>query len=144
MSLPRPKDISDAVLVTHRTCLDGAGCAIVFLRAGGRRENIRFVPAGMLENFVKKDPVFAGDEFIIFADIGLNVPKYATRIDKRGNCVLLDHHKTSAHLADRPWAGVDMDACGTELLRRYLGDDIGPEHTVTCETLARVIDDHDR
>lgn len=124
--------------------MDGAGSALVFMRAGGRRENIHFVPAGMLERFVKEAPVMNEDRFIIFADIGFNMSHYASRLDKRGNCALLDHHKTSLHMADRPWAQIRMDACGTQLMREYLGHLLVGPDILTCETLSAVIDDHDR
>ena len=139
MGLPRFDRIEDAVLVTHRSCMDGAGSALLFIRAGGKRENIRYVSAGMLERFVKTDKVFNSGAFLIFCDIGFNAPEYAARLDRRGNCVLLDHHKTSLHMQGRPWADIRMDACGTELLRQYLGlDDLGSSY------LAGVIDSHDR
>ncbi len=137
MTLPRPESLRDSVLVTHKSCLDGSGCAIMFLRSGGK--DVKFVAAGMLERFVKDDPLFQSDKFLIFADIGFNSSKYSDVLDKRGNCVLIDHHKTSLHMDGRYWANIDMDACGTELLRRYLKMDFA-----TDKFFANVIDDHDR
>jgi oligoribonuclease NrnB/cAMP/cGMP phosphodiesterase (DHH superfamily) len=121
----RPTDIKETILVTHRNCMDGAGCAIMFLQAGGKRENIRYVAAGQVERFMKNDPVFKTDKFLIFADLGLNQKtafdtKHAEEMEKRGNCVILDHHESSLYLETRPWCRIDMNACGTELLRRYL------------------------
>lgn len=126
--------------------MDGAGCALMFMAAGGKRENIRYVPAGMVEKFVKTDPAFEQDVFLIFADVGLNLPKYAEKFEKRGQLVVLDHHKTSLHMKDREWACIRMEACGSELLRRYLnvGNLIPAEYEATCRNLATIIDDHDR
>lgn len=141
---PGPEGIKESVLITHQGCMDGSGCAILFLAAGGRRENIRYVAAGMVERFIKDEQaLFDSDKFVIFADVGVSNPDYADRLEKRGNVHLLDHHKTSAFLKGRPWCHIDCEnggtACGTELLRRYLG----LERT-SDKRLAAVIDDHDR
>jgi oligoribonuclease NrnB/cAMP/cGMP phosphodiesterase (DHH superfamily) len=163
MALPKPDRLEDAILVTHKGCMDGSGCAIMFMLAGGKRENIRFVAAGMVEKFVKKDPVFSSDKFLIFADVGLNTPKYADILEKRGNLVMLDHHNTSLHLLGRHWAQIEEtnQRCGTRMLRDYLielGDaeaEKGPPFDgpfTMCRVLksssyrnfADLLDDHDR
>lgn len=125
--------------------MDGSGCAIVFQHAGGKRENIRYVAAGMVERFIKDEPLINSDKFMIFADIGFpDDTKYVNKLEKRGNCVVLDHHKTSLHMKGRPWCLIDAEgnggsACGCELLRQYLGvEDAGIKY------LCGVIDDHDR
>lgn len=152
--LPRPDDIERSILVTHKNCLDGAGCAIMFLRAGGLPENIRYVSAGTLERFVKRDPAFVDStRFLIIADLGLNDPKYSDHLEARGGLVLIDHHRTSLHMVGRRWAYVGCsdggpsggEACGTELLRRYLGQCgyLGPT-MYDAFVLAAIIDDHDR
>lgn len=137
----KPADLSDAVLVTHMGCMDGSGCMIMFVRAGGKKENVHFVAAGMLEKFVKKDLPTLGGKFIIFADIGLSGKegiKYADQLEKRGNLVLLDHHLTSEHLKGRPWCDVRQDICGTEMTRQYLGLE-----DESSKALAQLIQDHD-
>lgn len=109
-----------AHLVTHRNCLDGCGCAIVFLSAGGQEENIHFIPAGGLPSFVKKSPVMQTDAFLIFADVGTTSLSITDALEKRGNCVLLDHHATSNHMTGREWCDIRMDRCGSVLLAEYL------------------------
>jgi len=149
MPLPVPEKIEDAILVTHKGCMDGSGCAIMFMGAGGKRENIRFVSAGMVEQFVKKDPIFKEDRFLIFADVGLNTPKYADVLERRGNLVMLDHHNTSLHLVGRHWAEIEEknQRCGTRMLRDYLvanvpgGKFIGSS---SWRIFANLLDDHDR
>ena len=140
MNLPRPEKISDCVLVTHAGCMDGSGCAIMFLRAGGLKENIKYAAAGMVERFLKNNLEQLGDKFIIFADIGLSQDRdsYIEMLTKRGNCVLLDHHKTCLHMTGLPWCRVDMNFCGTELLRQYLGLE-----DKSSKALATLIQDHD-
>ena len=141
MIMLKPTDMSKTALATHQGCMDGSGCTIMFLRAGGKLENVHFVAAGMVERFIKRDLPSLGDKFVIFADIGLNKKdgeKYAQELEKRGDCVLIDHHITSAHLKDKPWCDVRQEFCGTELLRQYLGleDD-------SSKALAALIQDHD-
>lgn len=139
--MKRPDSLEDVVLVTHMGCMDGSGCAIMFIRAGGKRENIRYCAAGMVERFVKEDlPALAG-KFLIFADIGLSGPhqmRYADELEKRGDVHLIDHHSTTVPLAGRSWCDVRMEACGTELFRQYLGLE-----DESSKALAALIQDHD-
>lgn len=139
--MQRPTNLDTTILVTHMTCLDGSGCAVMFIRAGGNSENIRYVPAGGLERWMKQERngILASDRPIIVADIGTAHPDYIGELDRRGNLVVLDHHKTSIPMVGHDWAIVDVGACGTELLRRYLRLD---ELNDIC--LAEVIDDFDR
>lgn len=138
-------DLSKTILVTHAECMDGSGCAIMFLRAGGRRENIKYVPAGGLEDFwdtfccVSDSTDF---DHVIIADVGLSDrpgwENYADDMERRGNVVLLDHHLTSKHLEGRPFCVIDMSCCGTELVRRHLG--LNSEFNVK---LSETINDND-
>lgn len=160
--LPRPSDITTAVLVTHQGCMDGSTCAILFMAAGGKQENIRYIAAGMVERFVKEDMPSLGGKFLIFADVGVATPKYADILEKRGDVVLIDHHKTSLHMVGRPWCHIDAEgnggsACGAELFRRYLctlspelqnlmnddgTDDMGDYNVF--RSFCKIVDDHDR
>ncbi len=73
MSLPRPSDLSETILVTHDGCSDGSGCAILFLEAGGKQEKIMFVAACMLERWWKDFSPTDQGKFIIIADLGPNL-----------------------------------------------------------------------
>ena len=153
MPLPRPEKLEDAILVTHKGCMDGAGCAIMFCGAGGKRENVKFVAAGMVEKFIKSDPIFQSDKFLIFADIGVNdtpeTRKYADVLEKRGNLVLLDHHNTSLHMVGREWAVIEEknERCGTRMLRDYLIEQFPWHNQIQAGSwrrFAELLDDHDR
>lgn len=138
--LEKPESIADACLVTHMGCMDGSGCAIMFIRAGGKRENIFYVAAGMTDRFMSEefDKVIRG-KFVIFGDIGFSPSsRFPDELQKRGSAVLLDHHKTAQHLSDRHWCDIRMDVCGTELMRQYLGLEDG-----SSKALAKLIMDHD-
>lgn len=122
--LPKPDKIEDAVLLTHRGCLDGATCAILFLAAGGKEENIRYIAAGTLERFIRKDPLFSSDRFLMIVDLSLNSPECDDLLEKRGNLVLIDHHASSLHLVGRPWAEIEERnvRCGCKMFLGYLLD----------------------
>jgi len=121
--------------------MDGSGAMIMFVRAGGKKENVHFVAAGMLERFIKNDLDGFKGKFVIFADIGLagdKGSKYADILEKRGNCVLIDHHVTSTHMKGKEWCDIRMESCGTELLRQYL-----KLEDESSKAMAALIQDHD-
>jgi uncharacterized protein len=137
----KPASLQNAVLVTHKACADGSGSALLFMEAGGKRENIRFVAAGQVERMLKETNLLDDPRFILFADVGIDKKSkgWIDDLEKRGNLVLLDHHETSLHLSDREWAYIDMDACGTELMRQFIGLE-----DQCFVRYASIIDDHDR
>ena len=141
----KPSDMSNVVLLTHKGCLDGCGCALLFLKNGGKKENIKYIAAGTLEKIILEDPLLDSNKFLLFADIGLNHDNEdaINKLEKRGNCIIIDHHKTSASLKKREWCIIDSDnggtACGTELLRRYL-----QLEDFDSKRISTIIDDYDR
>lgn len=142
MTHDKSKDISNVVLVTHMGCMDGAGSTIMFLRAGGKRENVRYVAAGMVEKFLKDNLESLYGKFILFADVAIggksNSQQYIDKLTLRGDCFLLDHHKTAEHLKGVKWCNINMNKCGTQLTREYFG--LNDESSIA---LANLIQDHD-
>lgn len=134
-------DISRTLLVTHRGCMDGSGCAIMFLRAGGDISSMRYIAAGGADRWLReqRNLDLLGDRSILMVDVAPSSPDAVEAIERRGNFTLLDHHRSADVLSGRPWATVDEAACGTELLRRHLGLD---DDDSRC--LAETIDDFDR
>ncbi len=111
----------------------------MFLRAGGKKENVRFIAARMVERFVREDMPDLSGRFIIFADIGLKSNGgYVDQLERRGDVVLLDHHQTALHLKDRTWCDIRQDVCGTELTRQYFGLE-----DESSKALSTLIQDHD-
>ena len=145
--LPKPESLDDAILITHASCMDGSGAAIMFMRAGGKEENVRYIPAGTLERFIKEDLDSLGDKFIIIADVGLSngphLERYADILEKRGNVALMDHHITSIGLKSRTWADVRQDICGCEMMRQYLVDSKFQYDRLHDRDLTMLIQDHD-
>jgi oligoribonuclease NrnB/cAMP/cGMP phosphodiesterase (DHH superfamily) len=135
--------------------MDGSACSIVFQKFGGSPADVKYVTAGSVERFLKKDPVIQSDKFLIFADVGFAEGEYVNDLEKRGNCVVLDHHKTSVHMKNRSWAYVDDvqecgEKCGCMLLFQYLDKNkFWPDHLSNIEKsaleeLCKIVDDHDR
>lgn len=114
-------------LLTH-TDLDGVGCAVL---VGGVVENA--APAQLVDNGSIDERVRTAIEErlgearghrILITDHGVT-DATASAIEEwlaaGGELYLLDHHRSSDHLAARPWATIDETHSATGLLYTYLG-----------------------
>ncbi|MHA2045166.1 MAG: DHHA1 domain-containing protein [Candidatus Thorarchaeota archaeon] len=136
-------ELSRTVLITHRNCSDGSGSAVVFLLAGGRKENIYYVPAGNgVKAFAKKnlERLIRADRVIV-ADVATD-PETADMLNKIMEIVIIDHHKTALNLADKKFCHINMTACGTYLLYEYLYEDSRVKSNA-IEQFASLINDRD-
>jgi len=139
------RDMSNTKLVTHAECSDGSGCAIVFLEAGGVRENIRFVPAGTgVEKLLNDEPeFFSTANHVIIADVSCDA-ETADDIEKKyGNCIIIDHHKSALHLKDRDWCHIDVSVCGSMLLYYYFFTNSSSMRAEDLHRLCQLINDRD-
>jgi len=129
-------NIENTRLITHDNCCDGAGCAVVFLEAGGKWKNIRFVAAGggVGRLYDKEQEFFRGADLVVLADVSCDA-LMANTLEKWGNCVIIDHHKSAKHLEDRDWCWIDMSKCGSMLLYDYFFNSTDPHRTLLrfCE-----------
>jgi uncharacterized protein len=129
-------------LLTH-TDLDGVGCAVVMggsrpdagtelVENGAIDERVRAVLADRLAD--------APAHEVVVADHAIDAVT-ADAADRflaaGGRFVLLDHHRSSQHLAGRPWATVDEDHSATGLLFAHLG------RPPAFAAFAGLVDDHD-
>lgn len=148
-------NLENTVLLTHKHCMDGSGCGIVFQAAGGKYKNIIFAHPpesesmqNAVDKILKKKP-----ESLIIADISVT-NEQARDLNKAfndNNILLFDHHKTALHLAGAySWCNVDREnlACGTYMLYNYFVKnryykDSKPEILKYKDLVSR-IDDHDR
>lgn len=140
--------MKDTILITHRHCMDGAGCAVLFLVMGGQRKNIRFVgPESVGKVVTELANTYSGH--LLFADMSVSTED-AKILDERGDVNLLDHHKTAIHLKKYSWATISAEekdtaagkACGTLMMwEHYL---LQHSELAEYEGMARMIDDHDR
>lgn len=130
----KPNDAT--CLVTHRSCLDGTGAALMFLWAGGRRENVLFRnPSGLIlsERELPQDV-----EEVWYADC---CPSDLT--DPAGGLPfkVFDHHVSNARKHGRdPRCLFDMNRSGTSIMADVLGIDrsIG-----TMRVLVQGLEDYD-
>lgn len=116
-------------VVYHKNCLDGFTAAwAAALHYDLNDEDLVPVVAG---GDVPEELV-AGQEEVVVVD--LSFP--AEQLDRLNLVHLYDHHKTAAHLADRPDCTVDQEVSGAELVWRELIDDTPP-------LLVQVVGDRD-
>jgi uncharacterized protein len=129
-------------LITHAGCMDGAGCAIVFLHFGGNKDNIQFcspaherIDSKAIDNRKR----FAGTLYL--ADISVS-PAAAEQLDKVGSVRLYDHHKSALPLAKYSWCHINEDnsLCGSKLFYQALNRSAD----VSLVDLLDAIDDRDR
>lgn len=128
--------------------MDGSGAAIMFMHAGGKRENIHWVNPGEVDEELADSP--AVQDFtkqILLVDVCPSNPDTIDFLEQRGNFTVLDHHLTAEKWADKPGFIISVGnlACGTEMFRRWLSHG-GMEKFdhFPYRKLAELIDDHDR
>lgn len=130
-------------LLTH-TDLDGVGCAVVFAGAHPGPGPVELVENGAIDGRVlaalaARIPHAASHEVVV-TDHGIDEAT-ADAADgftaAGGRFVLLDHHRSSRHLAGRRWATIDEGRSATGLLFDHLG---GPP---AFAEFAGLVEDHD-
>ena len=132
--LLKPSDTT--CLVTHRSCLDGTGAALMFLWAGGRRENILFRnPSGLL---LSHRELPENVEEVWYADC---CPSDLTNPADGLPFRVFDHHVSNArkHSSD-PRCLFDMNRSGTSIMADVLGLD---RATGTMRVLVEALEDYD-
>ncbi len=139
--------MTDPVLVTHRGCMDGSTCVLVFLAAGGKEENVYFTNPGHndtdeLVNYLAE----THDGSILVADVSISLG-LATKLDQRSvDITLLDHHKSAIPLDKFEWCEIEIDnqRAGGRMLWDYLKSRTGPSLLWDYEHLVMAADDYDR
>jgi uncharacterized protein len=130
-------------LLTH-TDLDGVGCAVVFSGARPGEGPIELVENGAIDGRVREALAArigdAAAHEVLVTDHGVDAGT-ADAADQfvaaGGRFLLLDHHRSSLHLAGRAWATIEPDRCATGLLFDHLGR---PD---AFAEFARLVEDHD-
>lgn len=135
-------------LFTHAGCLDGSGAAILFMHAGGLKENIHWVKAGTVEDAIEDSSVMKNPNTpVLLVDICPVTDAGIEFLHDRGNYHVIDHHKHAEPMANRPdWiVSVGNKACGTEMFRQWLvNGGMKQFDTPPYKRFASLIDDHDR
>ncbi|MDQ6919122.1 MAG: DHHA1 domain-containing protein [Candidatus Dormibacteraeota bacterium] len=127
----------ETLLLTH-TDLDGVGCGVLFTGSRPGQGTVELVDNGAIDARVRE--ALTASPAIIVTDHGIDA-ETADRVDAYvaagGHFTLLDHHRSSRHLAGRQWATVDESRSATGLLFDHLG-----QPAVFAE-FARLVEDHD-
>jgi oligoribonuclease NrnB/cAMP/cGMP phosphodiesterase (DHH superfamily) len=134
--------VTQTILLTH-TDLDGVGCAVVF---GSCPEHgpVQLVDNGAIDRQVRETLAArlpnAAEHEVLVTDHGVDAAT-ADLVDAfvaaGGRFALLDHHRSSEHLAGRSWATVDESRSATGLLFDRLG------RPPAFAEFARLVEDHD-
>ena len=129
--------MTGTLLLTH-TDLDGVGCGVVFSGARPGQGTVELVDNGSIDARVRE--ALEGSPAILVTDHGIDA-ETADRVDAYiaagGQFTLLDHHRSSQHLAARPWATVDEARSATGLLFDHLGA------PAAFAEFAGLVEDHD-
>lgn len=142
-------DLTNTALLTHRSCLDGSTCSIVFCAAGGNKNNIRFSSP----SHDKSDEAFLDlyenwDGPIIVADLSVSY-NVALTVSLSAEVYLLDHHKSAIPLDEFSWCEIEVDnhRAGGKMLFDFLYDNVR-YNSDPCfrdlKDLVEAADDHDR
>lgn len=129
--------MKDTVLLTHADCIDGAGCAMVFMSAGGKRDDIHFVVAnGGVKRWMNENPSMGWDSSkkLLIADVSTD-HETAQLLEKRGNYTIIDHHKTAQHLSEFDNCHIDMSRCGSSLLYTHVWGEKQTDLSSTIEDI---------
>lgn len=131
----------EPILFTH-TDLDGVTCAILF-KAVYPRGEVHFCDYGVVNAVVVNELASADpDRPVLITDISVE-SSVAEFLDRRGNVVLLDHHKTAEWLNKHRWAKVQANKSGAALLYEFLCITNYADVDVYDDLVARA-DDYDR
>ncbi len=143
--------IEDAALVTHKNCMDGSGCATLFVALGGNIDNVFFTQPGTdeVDELVKE--LYENHEGdILIADVSVSV-EMAEFISNRKDITLIDHHKTALRLSKFSWCHIDKDndQCACSLVFDFFKSLYFQDHEKklileSYRELIQLIDDRDR
>ena len=127
----------ETLLLTH-TDLDGVGCGVLFSGSRPGQGTVELVDNGAIDARVRD--ALEGAPAILVTDHGIDT-ETADRVDAYiaagGHFTLLDHHRSSQHLAERAWATIEEARSATGLLFDHLGE------PPAFAEFARLVEDHD-
>ena len=142
-------DLSQTLLVTHKNCMDGTTCALLFLAAGGKRENIHFTnPTHSESDELVRDLI--GDKDILLVDVSMS-EKLANTIQTSVfdiSIEVIDHHASAMPLKMYSFCHIDEknESCGSKLFYDWLLSNTTENHgrIRKYKGLVNLVDDIDR
>jgi len=103
-------DLSDVALVTHQGCMDGSTCALVFLAAGGKEENVYFtLPSHDISDEIVNYLAETHNGPIIVADMSISLGLAEKLNQHNAGIFLLDHHRSAIPLDKFEWCEIEVD-----------------------------------
>ena len=138
-------NLKNSILLTHRNCSDGFGCALLFIAAGGSRDKVFYSNPdhSSVDDALCRATNLYPNDGIIIADLSI-CESTADRVVSEGlNLIVLDHHKSAEGLAGRYFCEIDNSRCGCRILYDYLRSHVDADLTPYYE-LVTMIDDRDR
>ena len=135
-------------LITHAGCMDGSAAAILFMAAGGKESNIKFVSPDRVDETIAeskaaKDP----NKQLLLVDVAPGSDDTVLYLKDRGNAVVIDHHASAKRFKGQPGFFIDADncACGCENFRQWLvRNGMDRFDKFAWRRFTQIIDDHDR
>jgi oligoribonuclease NrnB/cAMP/cGMP phosphodiesterase (DHH superfamily) len=142
------KDLYRHHLFTHAGCLDGSASAILFMHAGGFEDNIHYVPAGRVDEYLRDNWRDEWDHApLLFVDIAPEQDVTVDYLTSRDDVIVIDHHKSNESLSGKHGCYIDTEnkACGCENFRKWLAQNVSQAFNEEHYTrFTKIIDDHDR
>jgi oligoribonuclease NrnB/cAMP/cGMP phosphodiesterase (DHH superfamily) len=145
-------DYASATLVTHKGCMDGSGCAILYKVLGG--QNVYYTnPGHDSTDRVVKDLLVDQNKQVLAVDVSISMDLAKELFTDRLSSMtlpflMLDHHKTALPLMDLNIPCVHVcnnSACGCKMLfDTVLEDGQNKEKLIPYKELIELIDDNDR
>jgi oligoribonuclease NrnB/cAMP/cGMP phosphodiesterase (DHH superfamily) len=143
---------SNTLLMTHKACQDGSACALLFLAAGGKKENIHFCnPAHVETDAMLYELIHDTDDSDIWmVDLSISKEMADSIRDTVHECriEIIDHHNSAIPLKEYYFCQIDENnsQCGSMLFYNWLFGLSGSGHGELrkYKELVTLTDDIDR
>jgi oligoribonuclease NrnB/cAMP/cGMP phosphodiesterase (DHH superfamily) len=130
--------------------MDGSTCAVLFVAAGGKRENIIFsYPTNHIVEEHLDYALLRNNNNILLVDVSVS-KEYAEKLHETGRVLLLDHHKAAVSLDEFDWCDIDIEneRCGARMffdwIQRNREPSIETNRIYFYRDLVMAVDDRDR
>lgn len=125
--------------------MDGSAASILFMHAGGKFDNVHWIPAGHLEDYA--DDLLKRGRMSLVVDVAPNSPDLARAIAGSQQAFVIDHHASAARFDGLPNFRINVQntACGSEMFRQWLVEQgMTKFDELPWKRFTSLIDDHDR
>lgn len=147
-------DYTDYKLVTHKNCMDGAVCAILYRALGGKEQNVHFSNPQHEASDAIVEELLDDGHMVLAVDVSISMKLakkiYASDNYRSSNFQLLDHHKSAVPLMEIKQDTIEIEEhnnrCGCRMLYDFLMKEgvLYNEKLKPYVELVKLVDDHDR